>query len=182
MLTWTLFSFFGDNLSYIILGISLCAIIILFIYRFKNHEEDEVDSINSKDLKFKNKGIDVNLKMQAYERLTIFLERTDPFRLLHSIDQSEKNIEKIEQNILKIVITEFEYNISQQVYVSDTLWNMILLSKNKTINLIHSVKNSLKKNSDGSDFFNALKLVLENNETTPSKITLAFLKKEVRSI
>ncbi len=182
MLTWTLFGFFGDYASYIILAISLFVIIILFIYRLKNQEEDEEGSLNSKDFKVVNSAVDINLKMQAYERLTIFLERTDPVRLLHSINQSEKNIEKIEQDILKIVVAEFEYNISQQVYVSDALWNMILVSKNKTINLINSVKNSLKKNSDGSDFFNAFKLVLENHETTPSKIALAFLKKEVRSI
>ena len=81
-----------------------------------------------------------------------------------------------------IVLSTGKVDSIGNIGVTDTLWNMILLSKNKTINLIHSVKNSLKKNSDGSDFFNALKLVLENNETTPSKITLAFLKKEVRSI
>jgi hypothetical protein len=120
--------------------------------------------------------------MQAYERLAIFLERTDPIRLLSMIDKTEKNIEKIELNILQNILSEFEYNISQQVYVSDILWDLIITSKNKNISLISSVKNSLKKNAHGSDFFNALKLVLENQETTPSKIALSYLKKEVRSI
>ena len=40
--------------------------------------------------------------MQAYERLTIFLERTDSLRLLAMIDKNEKNVEKIESNIIKL--------------------------------------------------------------------------------
>ena len=50
------------------------------------------------------------------------------------------------------------------------------------MSLIYSVRSTLKKNANGDDFFNALKLVLENQETTPSRIALSYLKKEVRSI
>ena len=116
--------------------------------------------------------------MQAYERLTIFLERTDSFRLLAMIDKNEKNVEKIESNIIQTILTEFEYNISQQVYVSDKMWDLILMSKNKNISLISSIKKSLKNNANGTDFFNSFKLVLDNQETTPSKIALDFLKKK----
>ena len=62
------------------------------------------------------------------------------------------------------------------------MWDLILMSKNKNISLISSIKKSLKKNANGVDFFNSFKLVLDNQETTPSKIALDFLKKEVRSI
>jgi len=177
MLLLILFSFLKSYGAILIFGISVIAIFILFIYRLKSQEKEnsEMDNVSQK-------GIDIHLKMQAYERLTIFLERTDPVRLLNLMDKSEKNIESIELHILQIIVSEFQYNISQQVYVSDTLWNMIVVSKNKTINLVRSVKNSLKKNANGVDFFNALKLVLENQETTPSKIALSYLKKEVRSI
>ena len=59
---------------------------------------------------------------------------------------SEKNVRVIEDSLLKIIISEFEYNLSQQVYVSDNLWELIETSKNKTIQLILSVKINLKKN------------------------------------
>ena len=181
MLTLSVSSFFYSNGVYIILGI-LLSVTFIFIYRLKNQDKDVNEVVNSQDFKFKNKGIDINLKMQAYERLTIFLERTDPVRLLSMIEKEERNIDKIESNILQTLLSEFEYNISQQVYVSDVLWHLIVTSKNKNISLISSVKNSLNKNANGGDFFNALKLVLETQETTPSKIALNYLKKEVRSI
>ena len=177
MLLLILLSFFKSYGAILIFGISLIAILILFIYRLKTQEKKDFEMSN-----VTQKGIDIHLKMQAYERLTIFLERTDPVSLLNTIDRSGKNIESIELDILKVIVSEFQYNISQQVYVSDTLWTMIVASKNKTINLVNSVKNSLKKNATGADFFNAFKLVLENQETTPSRIALSYLKKEVRSI
>ena len=40
-----------------------------------------------------------------------------------------KKCRKIESSIIQTILTEFEYNISQQVYVSDTMWNLILISK-----------------------------------------------------
>ena len=177
----TVFSIFSSNIIFIILGISVVVMGFLFFYRLRNQEEAR-NQVAMNDKPFEKKGVDINLKMQAYERLTIFLERTDPWRLLSVIDKTEKNIENIESNILNVLLSEFEYNLSQQVYVSDELWDMIVASKNQTINLISSVKNSLKRNSKGEDFFNSLKLILQNQQLTPAKIALDYLKQEVRSI
>ena len=177
-------SFVSNNLPVIILVISVIGIVILFVVRLRTQKEKSLLKENSKmsQPSFNKKGVDINLKMQAYERLTFFLERTDPWRLLNTIDQSEKKPQKIESKILQTILTEFEYNLSQQVYVSDDLWSMIIISKNKTISLISSVKNSLKPNAKGKDFYDSLKLVLENQEVTPSKLALNYLKKEVRNI
>ena len=184
MLNFIFLSFLNSYGVYIILGCFFLIIIFSFVKNLKKQKIESLENSQSDKLKSTSikKGIDINLKMQAYERLTIFLERTDSLRLLAMIDKNEKNVEKIESNIIRTILTEFEYNISQQVYVSDTMWDLILMSKNKNISLISSIKKSLKKNANGTDFFNSFKLVLDNQETTPSKIALDFLKKEVRSI
>ncbi len=184
MLNFIFLSFLNSYGVYIILGCFLTVVIFSFIKNLKNQKNVSLENSNSDLSKsiYPKKGIDINLKMQAYERLTIFLERTDSFRLLAMIDKNEKNVDKIESNIISTILTEFEYNISQQVYVSDMMWDLILMSKNKNISLISSIKKSLKKNANGFDFFDSFKLVLDNQETTPSKIALDFLKKEVRSI
>jgi len=175
--------------------VSLIGIILLFVHRWK--ENSELDNVSNNDEKnhfLIKKGkrnqsginsqmsFNVDLKLQAYERLTIFLSRIDPWRLLSLVQISEKNIKVIEDSLLKIIISEFEYNLSQQVYVSDNLWELIETSKNKTIQLILSVKINLKKNANGQDFYNSLENVLKNQNITPSKITLNYLKKEFRSI
>ena len=186
---------FDSIIVYIVLTVSLIGIILLFVHRWK--ENSELDNVSNNDEKnhfLIKKGkrnqsginsqmsFNVDLKLQAYERLTIFLSRIDPWRLLSLVRISEKNIKVIEDSLLKIIISEFEYNLSQQVYVSDNLWELIETSKNKTIQLILSVKINLKKNANGQDFYNSLENILKNQNVTPSKITLNYLKKEFRSI
>ena len=168
--------------SYVILIICFTTIGFLFIYRLKFQKKTKEENSHQKKRINNSNELNINLRMQAYERLTMLLERTDPCRLVLLIDKSEKDINKIELALLNSLVSEYEYNISQQVYVSDNLWNMITISKNKSAAIISSVKNSLSKNSNGTEFFNAMKLVLDNQETTPSKLALTYLKKEVRSI
>ena len=186
---------FDSIIVYIVLSVSLIGIILLFVHRWK--ENSELDNVSNNDEKnhfLIKKGkrnqsginsqmnFNVDLKLQAYERLTIFLSRIDPWRLLSLVRISEKNIKVIEDSLLKIIISEFEYNLSQQVYVSDNLWELIETSKNKTIQLILSVKINLNKNANGQDFYDSLENVLKKQNSTPSKITLNYLKKEFRSI
>jgi len=110
------------------------------------------------------------------------LSRIDPWRLLSLVNISEKNIKVVESSLLQIIISEFEYNLSQQVYVSDHLWELIELSKKKTIQLILSVKKGLSKDATGQEFYVHLEGILKTQNITPSKITLDYLKKEVRKI
>ena len=185
---------FDEIIVYIVLTLSLIAIILIFVHRWR--EKSELDDSSKKYYKKKDfskkegeknqlnirSQMNLDLKLQAYERLTIFLSRIDPWRLLSLVQISEKNTKLIEDSLLQIIISEFEYNLSQQVYVSDNLWELIETSKNKTIQLILSVKINLRKNANGQDFYNSLESILQSQDVTPSKITLSYLKKEVRSI
>jgi len=185
---------FDEIIVYVVLTLSLLGIILIFIHRWKENSELDNESkkyykknhLSTKDEKKSQSNIrsqmNLDLKLQAYERLTIFLSRIDPWRLLSLVQISEKNTKVIEDSLLRIIISEFEYNLSQQVYVSDSLWELIESSKNKTIQLILSVKINLKKNATGQDFYNSLEGILQSQNMTPSKITLSYLKKEVRSI
>ena len=134
---------YDEIIVYTVLGLSLLGIVLLFIHRWKESSEIDRAKKNAhknmyikKKNKFKNNSsvsnqnnLSVDLKLQAYERLTIFLSRIDPWRLLSLVKITEKNIKIIENSLLQIIISEFEYNLSQQVYVSDDLWSLIETSK-----------------------------------------------------
>ena len=187
---------FDNIIVYLVLILSILGIILIFIHRWKENSKNNFDKKNSRQKLIKNEkkirienfnknqngSFNLDLKLQAYERLTIFLSRIDPWRLLTLVNISEKNIKKIENDLLRIIISEFEYNLSQQVYVSDDLWELIESSKNKTLELVLAVKSNLKANANGNDFYNTLEEVLKKQTVTPSKITLNFLKKEVRNL
>lgn len=90
------------------------------------------------------------IRLQAYERMTLFLERIKPSNLVQKFDKELAPVEfvfLVEKNIIE----EFEYNASQQLYISQDSWNNILSSKNNMLQLIHKTLES-SPNSTLSEF------------------------------
>ena len=117
------------------------------------------------------------IRLQAYERLTLFLERINPAKLLVRI--SPLSNEKLDYCNLLIqhIEQEFDHNIAQQIYISDATWTIILTAKNTTIQIIrqHAANTSV------SDAQSLREVILNSLATSdaPSNFALSFLKKEV---
>lgn len=118
------------------------------------------------------------IKLQAYERLALFLERIGLVKLLVRIaPQSEDKMDY--QNLLVMHIEqEFEHNLTQQIYVTDDCWMMIVTAKNTVIQTI-------RKTALQADIVNANKLretILSNQFESESSTTIAlsYLKNEVK--
>lgn len=79
----------------------------------------------------------IPLKLQAYERLTLFLERIAPNNLLYRMNQADITAFELKVAMLNNIREEFDHNVSQQIYVSEDLWKLINMAKEETIkNLI----------------------------------------------
>lgn len=90
-------------------------------------------------------------RVQAYERMMLFLERIKPSYLVQKFD---KNLAPHEFLFLteKTIQEEFEYNISQQLYLSKNSWQNIVDSKNAVLALLNKTYGELSQNSDLDDF------------------------------
>ncbi len=69
------------------------------------------------------------LKLQALERLTLLVERIDLQNLVLRVANLSQDKESYMLSLIQHINQEVDYNITQQLYVSDTLWN--ILTKNK---------------------------------------------------
>jgi hypothetical protein len=115
------------------------------------------------------------VRLQAYERLILFTERIQPSSLVVRLPANEKSAAEYRLELLLNIQQEFEHNITQQLYVSDQLWQLINLSKNQTIELISiAFEKSVKKNDPREFIQHLLKLSADN----PSLAPLA-IKKEI---
>jgi len=76
------------------------------------------------------------LKLQAYERLALFLERIRISSLLMRFVTPESDAVSTCKLLMLGVQQEFEHNMVQQIYVSDKLWEIVLLAKNETLHAI----------------------------------------------
>ena len=116
------------------------------------------------------------IRLQAYERLTLFLERISPQNLLKRVSPISQEVEDYKSLIIQTVEQEYEHNLSQQIYVSEPCWRIVSAAKNSTIQTIVSFKN--KDVTSANDIRPLLLDILLNNEVT-AEMALNFLNEEV---
>lgn len=118
------------------------------------------------------------IRLQAYERLALFLERISPNSLVLRCYQPGMDIKLLQGVMTKNIRDEFEHNLSQQVYVSTEAWSRIKEAKEEMINLINSAAVRLPEGSDPMSLAGA---VFENSaKQNPLDAALEFLKNELQ--
>ena len=88
------------------------------------------------------------IRLQAYERMALFLERIAPQSLVLRCYQPGMDLRLLQGVMTKNIRDEWEHNLSQQVYLSPTLWAHIREAKDEMINLINSSAVSLTEVAD----------------------------------
>ncbi|EIJ40309.1 hypothetical protein [Galbibacter orientalis] len=118
------------------------------------------------------------IRLQAYERMALFLERINPSKLLIRVAPENADKELYEAQLIATIENEFDHNLAQQIYISDECWNVIKASKNATIQII-------RKAGMNADSANKLREEVLNNfldKQPPSNAALGYIKKEIREL
>jgi hypothetical protein len=148
--------------------------VIAFLF-FREHTDNENNRRNF-ILKESIQKESLPIRLQAYERLTLFLERISPQNLLKRVSPISQEVEDYKSLLIQTVEQEYEHNLSQQIYVSDPCWRIVSAAKNNTIQTIVSFKN--KDVNTANDIRPLLLDILLNNEVT-AEMALNFLNEEV---
>ncbi len=167
---------FGLVLNYVAYLLPAIVVAIIAYYFFKGHianEEGRRRYLIQKEVE--NKIIPVRL--QAYERITLFMERIDPNKLLIRVKPFSDETDEYENHLIKNIEQEFEHNITQQIYISPECWNLVNAAKNATIHIIRQAAMHEKNNDADAMREYLLRNFME--EITPSQKALAYIKKEV---
>ena len=90
-------------------------------------------------------------RVQGYERITLFLERLKPSNLVTKFDRTLAPHEFIFL-VEKTINEEFDYNASQQLYLTKNLWKSVVNCKNNTLHILHKTYENLNDNSTLDDF------------------------------
>ena len=116
-------------------------------------------------------------KSQAYERLTLFLERIKPTSLVKRFDDS---LQKEEFIFLctKAIQEEFEYNASQQLYTTPKAWQEVLDAKNYVMQLLQDAGKGLSKEASLEEFKTVFLLQYVQDEE-PIIQSIDYLRKEI---
>lgn len=168
------------NLLQILSSLLPAAIVgLVAFYFFKMHTTNE-EKRRRFLLRRENQKSALPIRLQAYERMTLFLERISMGKILLRIKPSNLNKEDYEILLAQTIDQEFEHNLSQQIYMSAECWNVIKTAKNATIGIIR--KTAQKEDIDSADKLREVILTNLMDQTAPTEAALDFVKKEVRNI
>ncbi len=77
------------------------------------------------------------IRLRAYERLALLLERTEPEQLLSDLNLTQMTKAELEQRLLLNVRREWEHNMSQQIYVGDDVWAKVMKARDEIASFFH---------------------------------------------
>ena len=120
------------------------------------------------------------LKLQAYERLIMLLESISPQQLISNNNIQGTNVNQAKHLFTEAVNSEYNHNVSQQIYVSPQLWSMIKVVKEEVIDLINSSAEGIAKDGSGVDLCKVIVNRMIESQYQPTQKAIDFLKAEVK--
>ena len=132
------------------------------------------------DIKIENTKISLPLKIQAFERMCLFLERISLNNLVLRVNDPSFNAWEFQQKMIMDIRDEYNHNLTQQIYMSDDAWLMIKRTQEEIISLINNAGELVDREAKGIELAKKIFELLINRQINPTDITLRFLKDELR--
>ena len=107
------------------------------IRQFLSSQARQVQGQAGKELALESRKHVLPLRLQAHERLTLFLERIMPGPLVLRVHRSGMSAGSLHRELVATVREEYDHNVTQQIYVSDRAWAQVRAAKEETIRLIN---------------------------------------------
>lgn len=135
------------------------------------------------DVKIDTNKTILNLRLQAYERLILLLERLHPEAMIERVIQPGMTARELRYALELAIQAEFNHNLSQQMYVSDNAWGLVVSAKEEMVKLASLMENALEAGSSAETLQHKISEGINRSEVPlPTHTALTFLKAEARSL
>lgn len=168
-----------DNLVLILL---IVAVVIFGFWMIQHSQFKNEERKRQWELKRESQKSVSPIRLRAYERLALLLERTTPEHLLMGIDLNGMSVMQLQQLLLQTIRQEFDHNMSQQVYVSEEVWALILNARDQMASFVVGIGTQLPQGADAMTYAKTLLTAYASNGTTPTDKAMAELKEEAKTL
>lgn len=168
----------ADVLKYVV-----PAVLVLVTVRFMRDSFVQQDKL-TKSIHTKVELIKERLpiKLSAYERAVLFLERINPENLLIRIHPLDKKVSLYHQELVHEIRTEYEHNLAQQLYLENTAWASLVNAKEEILNIIHTSARELKGDENALVLSKMILNAWLSQEISPTQKAIFVIKKEMNSL
>lgn len=124
----------------------------------------------------------LSLRLQAHERLILFVERINPSNLFLRLHQQGLTAKELQSHILTEIRTEYQHNVSQQLYIGAETWQMVRKLKDDTLIMINNAKQSLPEEASSVDLSKLVLQHLTGISENPYDLTQLLIKKDIHQL
>ncbi len=146
--------------------------------QYLNHQT----MMTAMDIKSRDDSTLISVKLQAYERLTMFLERIMPYNLYLRINTGEMSAKSLQQAMMIAIQQEYEYNMTQQLYVSRNLWEIVKLAKEQTADIISQCGDNVYNTDPANALMDKIGRVMNELKISPIEHAKAAIRKEMELV
>lgn len=132
------------------------------------------------DYKIENSKVVLPLKLQAYERICLFLERISLNNLLIRVNDPAFTAGQLQQKINMDVRDELNHNLSQQIYLSDDAWTLVKRTQEEIITIVNKAAEKVDRNERGIELAKKIFEEVLERQNNPCEVALKFIKDELR--
>lgn len=155
----------------------LIVLLIAVLLILKHFSDKEKHKQKFETIQANNKLI-TPIRLQAYERITLLLERIKPDALALRLQKSDLTAIQMQILMLGTVRKEFNHNLSQQLYITNESWQAVVNAKEQISRLINLTGTTMEKGAGSSEFTRALIETYNDFEKKPIENSLMILKNE----
>lgn len=163
-----------------ILKITLPALIVFFMawVILRNMIRNDQDKRRQEIVLQGSRSV-IPIKLQAYERIVLFLERISMESLLLRVSTPDMTSSQLHSALLTTIRSEYEHNLSQQIYMSPQAWEVVKNARSNTIKAINSEAEKMPATATGIDLSRQLLGKVMELDKEPTRVAIEFIKAEV---
>lgn len=162
-----------------IVKITVPALIVFFtVYHLMKKYVEGQQQLKMLELRQQQQETTLPIRLQAYERLSLLCERMSIPNLLLRVRREGMTASELRLALLLGIQQEYEHNITQQVYVSQQLWEIIKIARDDAVNTVSLVAEKVGPEATAREFSEVLINFLSNRESTGPDKALEAIKKE----
>ena len=163
------------SLVFPFLGLIAASVLAYFLLKYWREQKAQSNSLKWQQIQNEKHKSTLTLRLQAYERLLLVCERIAIPNLIMRLRTEGASANDLRMAMLIGIQQEFEHNVTQQLYVSDNLWNIVRISRDNTAEIINIAAEKVDAKADSNALIEAIfKVLTEQQSDSLSKAQSAI--------
>ncbi|MBD2766383.1 hypothetical protein IC235_00580 [Hymenobacter sp. BT664] len=172
--------YFYDLLKIVLPALIVAGAIYMLFRQFLEKEQQR----RLIELRLESNKTTLPLRLQAYERMVLFLERISPNNILVRLSSAGQSAPDFHRLLQQEIRAEYEHNLSQQLYISGEAWTVVKEAKENVLTMVNRAFHGIQNpgQARGTELAKRILEGLMMDGAEPTAQALAVVKNEAAGL